>query len=122
MRVKIYLRSIVKDKENYLALYDSNGNVGINDLTTDVLPGATIIWKLDCNSGIKSITKIYSKAEEHPIFKSQPVNRLLCKGFKLQLEEGVEGKEKYNIECILYDNSPLIIDPYIRVPPPPTKG
>ena len=129
MIVKIYLRSIVRGKEKYLGLYDSNGNVYINNLITDVLPGATIIWKLDCRSGIKSITRIYSKEKEHPIFKSEPRKRLLCKEFKLQVEEGlvlVPGKdieEKYTIECILYDNTELIIDPVIRVPPPPSpKG
>ena len=125
MIVKIYLKSIVRDKEKYLGLYDSNGNVAINDLITDVLPGATIIWKLDCLSGIKSITRIYSEAKEHPIFKSEPKKRLLCKEFKLQLEEGLvltPGKdleEKYTIICLLYDNTTLTIDPVIRVPPPP---
>jgi hypothetical protein len=128
MIVKIYLRSIVRDKNKYLGLYDSNGNVAINNLSTDVLPGSTIIWKLDCRSGIKSITRIYSEAKEHPIFKSEPEKRLLCKEFKLQVEEGLvlvpeKGlEEKYTIECILYDNTKLIIDPYIRVPPPPSKG
>ena len=125
MIVKIYLRSIVREKEKYLGLYDSNGNVAINDLVTDVLPGATIIWKLDCRSGIKSIARIYSEAKAHPIFKSEPEKRLLCEEFKFQVEEGLvltPGKdiqEKYTIKCILYDNTELIIDPVIRVPPPP---
>ena len=117
MMVKIYLRSILKDGENRLALFDSNRNGDINDLTTEVQAGATIIWKLDCCSGIKSITRIYSKEKVHTIFKSDPVKRLLCIGFKFQLEKGAEGKEKYTIECILCNNTELIIDPYIRVPP-----
>ena len=116
--VKIYLRSIIKDRKNRLALFDSNRNGDINDLTTEVKAGDTIIWKLDCCSGIKSITRIYSKEEEHPVFKSEPVKRFLCKGFKLKLEKGAAGKEKYTIECILSNNKELIIDPYIRVPPP----
>ena len=120
MTVKIYLRAIEKDGKNYLALFDSTGNVDINNLITDALPGATIIWKLDCCSGIKSITRIYSKEKAHPVFKSEPKKRLLCKEFTLQLEEGVAGKEKYTIECILRDNKELIIDPYLRIPPPPS--
>lgn len=116
--VKIYLRSIVKDGENRLALFDSTRNGDINDLITEVRAGTTILWKLDCHSGIKSITRIYSKEGEHPVFKSEPRKLLLCKGFKLQLEKGAEGKEKYTIECILRDNTELIIDPYIRIPPP----
>jgi hypothetical protein len=118
MTVKIYLRAIVKDEENCLALFDSNRNGDINNLETGVERGATIIWKLDCCSGIKSITRIYSKEKEHPIFKSDPRKRLLCKGFKLRLEKGAEGREKYTIECILCNkDKELIIDPFIRVPP-----
>lgn len=116
--VKIYLRSIVKDRKNSLALFDSNRNGDINDLITEVKAGDTIIWKLDCCSGIKNITRIYSKEKEHTIFKSDPRKRLLCKGFKLQLGKEAEGKEKYTIECILHNNTELIIDPYIRIPPP----
>lgn len=116
--VKIYLRAILKNGQDSLALFDSNRNGDINDLTTEVKAGDTIIWKLDCCSGIKSIARIYSKEKVHIVFKSDPRKRLLCKGFKLQLEKGVEGKEKYTIECILGNNKELIIDPYIRVPPP----
>jgi hypothetical protein len=116
--VKIYLRAILKNGQDSLALFDSNRNGDINDLTTEVKAGDTIIWKLDCCSGIKSITRIYSKEKEHPVFKSDPVKRFLCKGFKLQLEKGAKGLEKYTIECILPDNNELIIDPFIRVPPP----
>lgn len=117
MTVKICLRAIVKDGKNSLALFDSNRNGDINDLTTVVQIDDTIIWKLDCCSGIKNITRIYSKDKEHPIFKSDPKKRLLCKGFKLQLEKAEAGKEKYTIECILRDNTELIIDPYVRIPP-----
>jgi len=127
MRVKIYLRAIATAKDNYLALFDSNGNVGINNLFTDALPGATIIWKLDRCSRIKSVTGIYSskgqdKDHYRKVFKSDPRKRLFCKGFKLQLEKEAEGEEKYTIECILCDNTPLKIDPYIRVPPPPIRS
>jgi hypothetical protein len=116
--VKIYLRSIVKDGENSLALFDSTRKGDINDLETVVSGGTTIIWKLDCCSGIKRISRIYSKEKEHPVFKSEPKKRFLCKEFKLQLEKGAEGKEKYTIECILRNNTELIVDPYIRIPPP----
>lgn len=132
MIVKIYLRSIMKrsivkgivleDEKKSLALFDSNRNGDINDLITDVKPGATIIWELDRCSGIRSITRIYSKEEKHLIFKSDPIKRLLCKGFRLQLEkEEVKEEliEKYTIECLLCDGEELKIDPMIRVPPPP---
>lgn len=129
MTVKIYLRAILagKDNSNKLALFDSNRHGDINGLKTDVYAGDTIIWKLDCCSGIKSITSIHSSSEEgHTVFISEPRKRFLCKGFKLQLdipEAKEEREEKYTIECILCDKTktPLIIDPFIRVPPPPPR-
>ena len=139
MIVKIYLRAIVKDGivkygkvkggrvedgKDHLAMFDSNRFGAIDDLTTDVPARATIIWKLDCCSGIKSITRIYSKEKQHPVFINEPRKRLLCKGFILRLElpEAKEVREeKYSIECILCNDDKLSIDPVIRVPPPDTK-
>lgn len=130
MKVKIFLRSIVhRDPNNgfretkRLALFDSNRRGDINELETGVNRLDTIIWVLDCCSGIKSITSIYSSGNG-PVFKSQPKKRFLCKGFILKLnlpEEEKVRREKYTIECILCDNETLIVDPYIRVPPPPGK-
>ncbi|MGE5458762.1 MAG: hypothetical protein ACM3RX_10445 [Methanococcaceae archaeon] len=140
MIVKIYLRAIVKDGmikygivkcgrleggKDHLAMFDSNHFGAIDDLITDVPARSTIIWKLDCCSGIKSITRIYSKEEKHTVFTSEPKKLFLSQGFKLRLEipeEEVERKEKYTIECILYNNKKLIIDPVIRVPPPDTRS
>ncbi|MFZ0281589.1 MAG: hypothetical protein WAL29_08065 [Bacteroidales bacterium] len=139
MIVKIYLRAIVKDGivyygtvkggrleggKDHLAMFDSNRFGAIDDLTTDVPAVATIIWKSDCCSGIKSITRIYSKEEKHTVFKSEPRKRWLCKGFILRLElpESKEVREeKYIIECLLYNDKKLTIDPVIRVPPPDTR-
>ena len=119
MIVKIYLRAIKQGDANCLALFNSNRQGDINNLTTDANVGDTVIWKSDCCSGIKSITKIYSKEDKHPVFKSDPKKRMLCTGFKLPIEKGAVGIEKYTVECILSDNTELITDPYIRVPPPP---
>jgi len=139
MIVKIYLRAIVKDGmvkygiqkggrledgKDHLAMFDSNRFGAIDDLITDVPARTTIIWKLDCCSGIKSITRIYSREEKHTVFISEPRKRLLCKGFILRLElpESKEVREeKYTIECRLYNGDELTIDPVIRVPPPDTK-
>lgn len=118
MTVKIYLRAIVKDKNNCLALFDSNRDGDINDLVTEVPSGSTIIWKPDSCSGIKKIVRIIpEKAEEHPVFKSNPKKMLFCRGFKYKLEKGAEGEEKYTIACILCGNTELTVDPFIRVPP-----
>jgi hypothetical protein len=123
MTVKIYLRAIKKDKKNNLALFDSNRDGDINDLYTDVNPGDKVIWKLDCCSGIKSITRIYSKEKDHPIFKSDAKKRWLCKEFELQVPKTAvpRDQEKYVIEYILHDDKKMMIDPYVRIPPPPSR-
>jgi hypothetical protein len=122
MIVTIYLRAIKQGDANCLALFDSNRQGDINNLITDAKVGDTIIWKPDCCSGIRSINRIYSKDMKHPVFKSDPRKRMLCKGFKLPIEKGADGKEKYTIECTLCDNKELIVDPYLRVPPIDIRG
>ena len=67
-RVTIYLRSVEQKGEKHLAMFDSNRNGAIDILKTEVQAGATIIWKLDCFSGIRSITKIYSKEGENVMY------------------------------------------------------
>lgn len=119
MKVKIYLRSVIQNGEKRLALFDTNGNGDINNLTTDVHAGDLVIWTLDCCSGIKSITKIYSKKGERNVFIRDPIKRWLCKGFKLKVPESAKGKEAYTIEYILSDDTKMIIDPYVRILPPP---
>jgi hypothetical protein len=119
--VKIYLRSVLKNGENSLALFDSNRNGDINDLTTEVQAGDTIIWKLDCCSGIKSIVRIYSNEKDHTVFLNEPEKLFLCKGFKLRLQAQATGKEKYSIEYITRNDVKKTIDPYVKIQPPPTK-
>jgi hypothetical protein len=117
--VTIYLRSIGQKENKHLSLFDSNGNGDIDNLVTEVEPGSAIIWKLDGLSGIKSITKIFSKTGKRNIFKTDPEKQWLSKAFKLQLSKDAEGEEAYTIEYILSDNTKVIIDPVIRIPPPP---
>ena len=121
MAVKIYLRSLVKNGEKHLAMFDTNHNGDIDNLTTVVPRGENVIWKLDCCSGIKSITKIYSKNKERKVFKSDPTKLLLCQGFKLKTSESEIETEAYTIEYILSDETKVVIDPYIRIVPPDTK-
>ena len=116
--VTIYLRSVEQKERKRLALFDSNRNGDIDNLTTEVEAGAAIIWKLDCLSGIKSITRIYSKTGKRNVFKSDPRKLPFSKGFKLQLSKDAEGEEAYAIEYILCDETRVTIDPVIRIPPP----
>lgn len=116
--VTIYLRSVEQKDKNQLALYDSNRHSAINDLTTLVPAGALIIWKLDYNSGIRNITKIYSKTGKRNVFKTDPVKRPLCKSFVLRLSKDVTGEEAYAIKYILCSGREVTIDPVIRIEPP----
>jgi hypothetical protein len=125
MTVKIYLRSIEHNGVKSLALFDSNGNGDINNLVTEVPSGAKIIWKPDCCSGIRSIIEIKLEKGKGVVFEKDPKKQFLCKGFQLRLSELTERKDtltiKYTIKYIPCDGPELIIDPYIKIPPPPTR-
>ncbi|MBN1414755.1 MAG: hypothetical protein JW973_06620 [Bacteroidales bacterium] len=116
--VSIYLRSIEDKGKTRLALFDSNRSGGIDDLITEVPPGAAVVWKPDFLSGIRSITKIYSKTGERNVFTRDPGKRLFCKGLVLQLSKEAKGEEAYTIDYILCNGEKMTVDPYIRIKPP----
>jgi hypothetical protein len=123
--VKIFLRSIKcdigKGKENCLAMRDSNCSEGINNLVTEVTGGSKVSWELEKLSGIKSISRIWGEATKSKVFKNEPKKILLQKGFQVDLvDSDIELQGKYNIEYILDDETKMIIDPYIKILPPPT--
>jgi len=117
--VKIYLRAVDQEGKKRLAMFDTNRNADIDNLTTVVEPGATVIWKLDCLSEISRIARIYSKTGKRNIFKTDPRKIPFSKAFKLKISKDAEGEEAYAIEYILCDDTKVIIDPVIRIPPPP---
>jgi hypothetical protein len=123
-RVTIYLRSIEQNGEECLTMFDSNGNFAINDLTTDVLEGGTIIWKLEHPSGIRKIAEISSKPGEGKVYSINPKPQLLGKGYKLKLIKDLAKSstdtvtERYFIEYYVHgEQKPVKIDPYIRILP-----
>ena len=117
-RVTILYYAIELNGGKHLAMRDSNGKIAIDDLETVVKPGATIIWKRERISGIKKVTIIHSKeVEEHQVFINEPRKRLFCKGgYKLKIEnDAKEGREKYYIKYIDWDDTEVPIDPHIRI-------
>jgi hypothetical protein len=127
MKIKIYLRAIKSGKKYRLAMIDSDRNGAINNLTTEANPGDTLKWVLDCNSGIKSITRIVfekislNKKDINKYLKSEPDFSLKLPEYKIKESKKTKKltKVKYLIKCILEDhNKKLIIDPFIRIPPP----
>jgi len=124
MTIKIYLRSVFVYKTTHLAMFDTNRYGAVDNLTTYVSSGDTVIWKPDRCSGISSITKISSKHGIRNIFKTDPKKRFYCEEFILQIPLGLkEGEEEeYTIEYITKKGEKVIIDPIIKIDPPPTKG
>jgi hypothetical protein len=116
--IAIYLRSIEKDGIKHLSMFDTNRNHDINNLITTVPQGATVIWTQDSNSGIKSITKIYSKTGKRNVFRTDPAKKLLSSGLQLTIADDAEGEEAYAIDYILEDGTQHTIDPVIRIEPP----
>lgn len=119
-RVKIYLRSVLQEKEEKLSLFDSNGDGGINELVTIVSAGDLVIWKPDCRNGIKEITRIYSKTGEGNIFHCEPKKSLFGK-FKLRIPRDAKGEEAYGIDYVSCEGKKIKVDPVLKVKPPPEE-
>lgn len=118
-KIKIYLRSVNNDNEKRLALFDTERNGAINDLTTIAHPGDVIIWKLDKCSGIKNITNIFPKEKEGKVFRGEnPERGFLGKRWKYRIPKDAEGDEAYGIEYTICDGTRLVVDPHIKVKPP----
>jgi len=116
--VTIHLKAVIKDGKKRLKLSDSNGNIAIDHLITEVPAGGTIIWMLSDSSDIDKIVKIYNPKVFKKIFKKEAKdqgNNI----FKLVVPEKIPSgtMEKYNIKYIYKDGSSPEIDPYIRIEP-----
>ena len=126
--VKVFLSSVQSDighgKENCLHLRDSNGHVGVNNLKTEVPKGSTVCWVLEKESGIKSITRIWGteKQPNNIVFKKEPKKTIITRVFQGDVIDTIDMEGKYNIEYILNNGTKIIIDPYIKITPPPVKG
>jgi hypothetical protein len=118
----IYLRSIEQGDRFRLAMFDTNRNGAIDDLTTVVHPGDTVVWKLDQKSGIKAIKQISAKTTKGTIFSKEPVKKLFCRHFVLHIPKDARGEEAYLIEYVLYNGKTLTLDPYIRIKLPDPEG
>ena len=118
-KVTVYLRSIEINKKKHLSMFDTNGNLDINDsLVTYVMAGGTVIWDLDKASGIKEIDRIYSKSNG-PIFREDAKGILFSKKFRIEVPEGLTGgtQEEYFIDYYDQNGSKITRDPYLRIVP-----
>jgi len=129
-KVTIYLVSSnvdINGKVEYrLIMYDSNGDIDINDLTTVVKKTreqkGTVYWVV--TDGIKEIEEIKAKSDTSIIFKNGAKKLENGKKYMLRLPDnipnpGEEIKDKYFIKYKPLDKDTTItIDPFIRIPPP----
>ncbi len=118
-KVTIYLRMIEEGETKKLALYDTNGQGGIDDLTTTVYAENTVYWSLDNMSGIKEINSVYAKDKSKQKINFNPKRKTYSKGFKWKIPKGTQGDVKYGIKFIDHSGEEIDIDPVIVVPPPP---
>ena len=124
MMVKIFLSSVQSNigngMENCLHLRDSNNQVGINDLRTEVPSGSKVCWVLEKESGIKSITRIWV-TENKPhgkVFKNEPKKTTITRVFQGDsVDSDIELEDKYYIKYIIDNGTEMIIDPFIRIIP-----
>lgn len=130
--VTIYLRSVVKDKRDCLAMFDSNRKGDINNLETVVHPGDKLVWALDSEHGIKELVSIRSK-EVEPKLILKPLTAK-SGGFQIMVPDSpIRSLEAYIIEYIIevkdrekgekgekvvMVDKTVVIDPYIRIKPP----
>lgn len=122
MKVKIYLRYIEKDGKPSLSLYDSEGNGGIDHLTTVAKQGSTVYWLLDCKSNINNVLDVYAKDKDAgwKLIERGPKKLFLCKGFKVKIpKDAPEGTIEYGIIVKLCNGKELDVDPALYIPPPP---
>jgi hypothetical protein len=137
--VAIYLASVkrkdVHGKALYhLAMFDSNGDWDIDSLVTIIridpmkVKSGNIQWIKVVKSGIRRITEIKSVSDSTIIFKNGTYehphgvwNLILPK--EIYVHPGKKFEEEYIITYIPEDkDTTIIIDPMIRVPPPPKGG
>ncbi|HVN58279.1 MAG TPA: hypothetical protein VMT63_08290 [Bacteroidales bacterium] len=118
--VSVFLKRVTINGADSLWLRDSNKEQGSRNHVTTVVSGDTITWKLDANSHISKIRRIYPIKPKSVVFKNGTVVvphvgiRLIAPYTKDTL------KEEYGID-FSKGLKHFRFDPYIRVVPPPDQ-
>lgn len=118
-KITIKIKSVRINDEYHLKMSDHKHKNVIDTLTTDVIPGDTVIWVLKKYSGIDNIESIYAADtmripnifRKNPSINTDGVFELAVPADAVQ---GVE-KEKYAIHYTLKNKAKKTIDPYIRI-------
>ncbi len=119
--LRIYIE-VIKEKGDYkLKLSDSDGNEGINTLTSKAKPGAKVKWepKRHAEIKLKKISKIGPKDGSDDIFGKSL--KSVGRNWRGVVKKDAAGKqEEYFIHYYVKgEKEEQICDPYIRVKPEP---
>ena len=110
--VTIFIKAVEMEGEYYLVLKDSHGNVGINDLTTDVYREKEVIWRLAKDSGIDDLVDIKECPGSQNIFDVRP--RKDGESFRGRVKKDASGDEDYGIWYKI-GNTIYELDPKLKV-------
>ncbi|MBT31977.1 MAG: hypothetical protein CMO01_20145 [Thalassobius sp.] len=93
--VTIFLKK--QTESNKLFLFDTVGNCGDSSITTAVVNGEKVVWKLAKNSGIDQIDNVFKKHTSQDIFSTDPAENAEGKYWEGMISETSKGSEGYNI-------------------------
>ncbi|MDW7695858.1 hypothetical protein R9C00_25300 [Flammeovirgaceae bacterium SG7u.111] len=97
-----------------LVLFDTEGNVGLQTITTKIAPGGTITWKIANESGgITEITNICKKNDSQDVFQYDPTKQEDGSWLGV-VSSTAKGTESYNIGYVI-DGVHYLDDPDIDV-------
>ena len=117
-QVFIELKAFKKDREILLELEDSEGQKGVQTITTKVKPGDEVIWRLTKDSNINKILSVKAKKKSINVFSVLP-HQVSDEEFRGTIAKDAGGKkEEYDIVYEYKDGSKVIDDPFLDVIPP----
>ncbi len=106
-----------QEGSNNLYLTDNEGHSGKDNITTNVNPGDTVIWKLVPDGGIDQITGITAKQGSQDIFSVDPapVNpNDPASDWTGTISPDATGSESYSIGYKI-GNDPYVDDPKLKI-------
>ncbi len=116
--VIIELKAVKKGDDIVLHLKDNEGHEHDKTITSEVIAGGTVIWKLMKNSDIQKIVNIYKKSDSQDVFSIDPHSENGSTDWTGVISNSASGVESYNIDYIYKDGSKITDDPVVEAKPP----
>ncbi|MDN5205647.1 hypothetical protein QQ008_29960 [Fulvivirgaceae bacterium BMA10] len=112
--VTIYIKAQDTTSGMVLELSDSQGHHGINDITTDIDPGDTVIWQRTSNSHIDDLSDIFAKEGSQCLFVNGGPAKNMDGTWSGVVKQNVTGDEDYNIQYKV-NGTTYLCDPKLRI-------